>query len=222
MAKRTPTDDTAKATRCKATEGAQQCLKAQHPKFQNHTWGSRGATKEWNADGTPRVVDFQFVAANPGPATEDLAVTPPRDGEQADPDPHVTLRESGDALEPSDTGVVAGSAGSGDGGSGRSQTILRVEGDPLTTQQAEGIKRAMSPPSTGRSIGRVIANTAVDAALGVPTELQDERAHGREATEILLEAAAEHWRREQFMPVERLLDLQAVIDHMVDARGVGR
>jgi hypothetical protein len=49
---RTPTN--AKATRCKATEGAQQCLKAEHSKHANHTWGATGATKEWNADGTPK------------------------------------------------------------------------------------------------------------------------------------------------------------------------
>jgi hypothetical protein len=49
---RTPTN--AKTTRCKATEGAQQCLKAEHPKMQNHTWGSRGETPQWRADGTPK------------------------------------------------------------------------------------------------------------------------------------------------------------------------
>jgi hypothetical protein len=49
---RTPTN--AKATRCKATEGAQQCLKAEHPKIHNHTWGARGETPQWRADGTPK------------------------------------------------------------------------------------------------------------------------------------------------------------------------
>lgn len=42
------------ANRCKATEGAQQCLKARHPKIKGHTMGKKGATKEWMADGTPR------------------------------------------------------------------------------------------------------------------------------------------------------------------------
>jgi hypothetical protein len=49
---RTPTN--AKATRCKATEGAQQCLKAEHPKIHNHTWGARGETPQWRADGSPK------------------------------------------------------------------------------------------------------------------------------------------------------------------------
>jgi hypothetical protein len=49
---RTPTGT--KTVRCKATEGAQQCLKAEHPKIQNHTWGVRGETPQWRADGTPK------------------------------------------------------------------------------------------------------------------------------------------------------------------------
>jgi hypothetical protein len=43
-----------KATRCKATEGAQQCLSAQHGKLQSHRWGAKGETDQWNADGTPK------------------------------------------------------------------------------------------------------------------------------------------------------------------------
>jgi hypothetical protein len=48
---RTPTNA---KTRCRATEGAQQCLKAEHSKVQNHTWGARGETPQWRADGTPK------------------------------------------------------------------------------------------------------------------------------------------------------------------------
>jgi hypothetical protein len=53
MPNRTP--GTAKATRCPATEGGQQCLMAAgHPKMRNHTWGKRGETKEWHDDDTPK------------------------------------------------------------------------------------------------------------------------------------------------------------------------
>lgn len=77
-------------------------------------------------------------------------------------------------------------------------------------------------PIPHRSIGRPIANTAFDAAKGVPVEVQDEQAHAREATEILLEAAADHYRHDQLMPYPRLLDLHAVVEHMVEARRVVR
>lgn len=48
--------------RCKATEGAQQCIRAaRHPKVKGHTLGPRGETKEWNADGTPRTVETEAI-----------------------------------------------------------------------------------------------------------------------------------------------------------------
>jgi hypothetical protein len=53
MANRTLT--AAKAVRCKTVEGAQQCIKEQHPKIKGHTWGPLGETAQWNADGTPKV-----------------------------------------------------------------------------------------------------------------------------------------------------------------------
>lgn len=41
--------------RCEATAGEdEQCLRERHPIGQNHTWGARGETKEWNADNTPK------------------------------------------------------------------------------------------------------------------------------------------------------------------------
>jgi hypothetical protein len=90
MPNRTPTN--AKATRCKATEGAQQCLKAEHPKMQNHTWGSRGETPQWRADGTakpdrdhtdqlPRVPEGGFVDVPESPMDAAAMQTP------ATPDP---------------------------------------------------------------------------------------------------------------------------------------
>jgi hypothetical protein len=51
MASRTPTT-TRKATRCTVAEGAQQCIKEQHGKLIGHTFGPRGETKQWHADGT--------------------------------------------------------------------------------------------------------------------------------------------------------------------------
>jgi hypothetical protein len=60
---RTPTDT---ATRCVATEGAQQCLKAVHSKLQNHTWGKKGETAQWNDDGTPKAAKVaEAEAAHP-------------------------------------------------------------------------------------------------------------------------------------------------------------
>ena len=106
--------------------------------------------------------------------------------------------------------------------------------DPPATpdvQQSSSEPSTSSPAGSGggsgrslshRSIGRPIANTAFDAAKGVPVEVQDEQAHAREATEILLEAAADHYRHNELMPYARLLDLHAVVEHMVEARRVVR
>jgi hypothetical protein len=164
--------------------------------------------------------DSTLVTGNPSVLP---AASPPDGGQAADPTPPV-VPSAGASLEPSGTADHL-PAGSGGGGSGRSQTAGQSVDRPPTPTRPERstgmeVEAAAGRPSTGRSIGRVIANTAIDAALGVPVDVQDERAHGREATEILVEAAADHWRHNRHMPAGRLLDLQAVVDHMVTARGL--
>jgi hypothetical protein len=52
---RTPTGT--KTVRCKAVEGAQQCVSATHGKLQNHRWGKPGETDQWNEDGSPKIPD---------------------------------------------------------------------------------------------------------------------------------------------------------------------
>jgi hypothetical protein len=168
----------------------------------------------------PPAPDQQFGMVADGdyrPVPDGLGFVPPPD-EAETADPPAAPSESGDALEPSEVphGLTAGSGGGSGRPSGAELEELQREVDKIRREH-EG-----PPPTTGRSIGRVIANTAIDAALGVPVSVQDERAHAREAVEILVEAAADHHRHNQPMPVERLLDLEAIVAHMVDARGVGR
>jgi hypothetical protein len=147
----------------------------------------------------------------PGADTEDATADPTPDHGPGDGPQPIT--------PPAPTELSAVEAGAGEvTGSGRPVVTVTADG-PLTEQQATGIKTALEGrPQPGRSIGVVIANSAIDAALGVPVELQDERAHAREATVILLEAAADHHRHGELMPMARLLDLQAVVQHMVEAR----
>jgi hypothetical protein len=228
VTKRTPTDDTTpadnKTLRCPAVEGAQQCLAARHGKMQNHRWGPKGETDQWHADGRPK----DWFAPDPadtlvtGNADVLAAASPPDGGQAADPTPSV-VPSAGGTPEPSREST-ASPAGSGGGGSGRpspDETDMTLGELKEAWQRGTPVElvRDRHAPTT-RSIGRVIANTAIDAALGVPVNVQDERAHGREATEILVEAAADHWRHNRHMPAARLLDLQAVVDHMVTARGL--
>jgi hypothetical protein len=231
-------DGLAEVTRCPAIEGAQQCVAAAHSKMQNHRWGPKGETDQWGADGIAKPPDVQLVAppvraeaeaVHPvwgerwveepdatlvtGNAAVVSAAASPRGGQTVDPP--ATPDTSPAVPEPSPT------AGSG-GGTGRPLDI--TPGKPLTDQEVAVIKEnlAARPPHTTRSIGTVIANTALDAALGVPVSVQDEMAHGREATDLLVTAAADQWRHNQPMPYARLLDLQAVVEHMVEARKVIR
>ena len=137
---------------------------------------------------------------------------PPLAGPEADP-PATPSTTALSAHTPSDTGhglAETESAGSG-GGSGRPFSEMNV---------AKAMGEAFVDHLQRRSIGRVVANTAMDTALGVPPNVLDERAHGREATELLMEAAADHWRHNRPMPAERLLDLEAVVQHMVESRGL--
>jgi hypothetical protein len=202
---RTPTDTT-ETRRCPAVEGGQQCVSATHAhrKMQNHRWGPRGETDQWHADGTPkdgRRPDPAITASTVGLDADSTlvvgnpdvlaAVASPGGGQATDPTPP-TVPSAGAALEPSDT----------------------------DHRRADRVAAGSGGGGSGRSIGRVIANTAIDAALGVPVDVQDERAHGREATELLVEAAADHWRHNRHMPADKLLDLEAVVLHMVSARGL--
>jgi hypothetical protein len=229
-------DAQAEAPRCTATEGAQRCLKEQHSGIRNHTWGPRGETSQWNADGTPKGIqpDAVFVpppgvGVNTTDITETLPTVSPRDDGQAtaDPTPDVPSAPTG-TLEPSGTGTLSSPAepsGSDTGGSGRpSLGEMQAKELAMAERRVAAAKADLGkpPPHTTRSIGTVIANHALLTADGVPEAILDEKAHGREATELLLVAAAEHWRHNELMPYPRLLDLQAVVEHMVEARGVGR
>jgi hypothetical protein len=167
----------------------------------------------------PPAPDSQFGMVADGdyrPVPEGLGFVPPPDEAEA-ADPPAAPSASGEALEPS--GVA--SAGSG-GGSGRpfaEMNVAKAMGEAIVDHVQ---RRHEGPPASGRSIGRVIANTAIDAALGVPVSVQDERAHAREAVEILVEVTAEYHAGNQLMPIAKLLDLEAIVLHMVTARGVGR
>jgi hypothetical protein len=173
---------------------------------------------------------------------------PPPDGGPATADPAPTTPSvSGDPLEPSPaTGAAAGSGG-GPGrpslcsqcgqpwearACGPTHAAIKAEAaagvPPAVIKAPDGnfgnptsaARNELEWPATGRSIGTVIAHTATDAALGVPVDVQDERAHAREATEILLVATAEHLSHNRPIPAERLLDLEAIVQHMVGARGL--
>jgi hypothetical protein len=76
MPNRTPTN--AKTTRCKATGGAQQCVSATHGAHQNHRWGKRGETDQWNIDGSPKIPDPADVTDQipTGPGIDEFGSTP--------------------------------------------------------------------------------------------------------------------------------------------------
>jgi hypothetical protein len=183
---------------------------------------ARGGVIHGPADGDsiPLALQHEQLVPHPNDAETLPAPAPPGGVQAADPS---APPDAPTASEPTSE-TTASPAGSG-GGSGRSQMAGQsVDRAPTPTrpERSTGMETeaAAGRPSTGRSIGRVVANTAMDTALGVPPELLDERAHGREATEILLEAAADHWRHDRLMPAERLLDLEAIVGHMVGSRGL--
>ena len=160
------------------------------------------------------------------------AAASPRGGELADPP------AAPDVPMPSEP--TTSSPGGSGGGSGRSPSDAPVpdgfsmvaDGTCIPVPPTDVPARAGTPgdnptsvavsgaAGSGRSIGRVIANTALDTALGVPPEVLDERAHAREATEILLEGAADYHRRNKPMPATMLLDLEGIVLHMVSNRGL--
>jgi len=168
---------------------------------QDHRHGP-GGTIVWEAADTTETPNVPAVSGDdpPAPSAGGWFAASASGGQPADPPP---------APSAVDAATTAPRGSDERAGAGR----------PIADAGANS--RALEVHSgNGRSIGRVVANTAMDTAMGVPPELADESAHAREAAEILVEAAADHFRHHRLMPESKLLDLEAVVDHMVRSRGL--
>jgi hypothetical protein len=246
---RTPTN--AKATRCKATEGAQQCLKAEHPKIQNHTWGAKGATRQWNADGSPkpdhdhvtdqlpRVPEGGFVDVPESPmdaAAMQTPVTPdPTDG-LIEQDRKLALggnQQAIDRLAMMDE--AAREEQRADVADQRRAAIAAAVTDddrkdmerigashPDVVRPAPVRQSAADLP--GHSIGDITADGAMDAVTldDTDADLQFERVWLRTAARTILRIGAERHRYGKLADAEQLMALRDQVEHLLTNRGLVR
>jgi hypothetical protein len=235
MPNRTPTN--AKTTRCKATEGAQQCLKAEHPKIHNHTWGARGETPQWRADGTPkpdrdhteqlpRVPEGGFVDVPESPMDAAAMQTP------TTPDPSVGGYFNGDNVGSDEAAREEQRADVAD--QRRAAIAAAVTDDDRKDMERIGAShpdvvrpapvRQSAADLPGHSIGDITADDAMDSVLFDDTEsqLKLERIWLRTAARTILRIGAERHRYGKLADAEQLMALRDQVEHLLTNRGLVR
>jgi hypothetical protein len=236
MPNRTPTN--AKTVRCKATEGAQQCLKAEHSKHSNHTWGSRGETPQWRADGTPkpdrdhtdqlpRVPEGGFVdppespmdaAAMQTPASPDPApVGGYFNGDNVDPDEAAREEQRADVADQRRAAIAAAVTDQD-----------RKDMERIGASHPDVVRptpvRQTAADLPGHSIGDITADGAMDAVTfdDADAQLQFERVWLRTAARTILRIGAERHRYGKLADAEQLMALRDQVEHLLTNRGLVR
>lgn len=192
MVNRTPIDS---GSRCEATEGAQQCLQAKHNKSRNHTWGQRGETSQWNADGTPK--------AQPDPADETVrlprvVVPPPL------PDTQAADYFNGDNTDRDQLEA-------------ESMAIAERRPDAISNGQARPISISGAP---GSRLADVSAIASTLTLFGIPVELQDELTWYQIAKHAIDSAIEEIIRTKQPADPALLTAAYDAVGHVIQARGL--
>jgi hypothetical protein len=195
MPNRTPTG--AKATRCKATHGDEQCQREKHSEMTSHTWGPKGATKQWNADGTPK----------PDPSDETVQL------------PRVVVPEPLPDAQASDYF-------NGDNASGPNPEHLQAEAREIAERRPDAIagNGSARPISISGAPGSRLADVSSFSStltlLGIPVELQDEFTWYQIAKHAIDSAIEEIIRTRGPSDVALLTAAYDAIGHVVQARGL--
>jgi hypothetical protein len=241
---RTPTNA---KTRCKAVEGAQQCLKAEHPKIQNHTWGSRGETPQWRADGTPkpdrerteqlpRVPEGGFVDVPESPMDAAAMQTPaapdpaPVGGYfNGDNAPDLVMERDLQDMEAAREEQRADVADQRRAAIAAAVTDTdRKDMERIGASHPDVVRptpaRQSAADLPGHSIGDITADNAMDSVLFDDTEaqLKLERIWLRTAARTILRIGAERHRYGKLADAEQLMALRDQVTQLVTNRGLGR